>query len=290
MATLGILNDLKILRLMPEGAILAGGPDGDLNGELLLPLRQVPRGCAIGETLKVFVYLDGDGHPIATTQKPLAQRGEVANLKIVSTNRAGALLAWGLPSDLFLPWKEVKHELRSRIQEGQKVLVMLFADDDGWITASTRLNDFLSDEAEGFQEGDKVSLVIGDRTDIGVRVIVNHRFWGLIHESDIFGRLTRGEMRDGYIKALRMDHKLNIALTPPGYAKVDALSQRVLDALKRHGGFLPVTDKSTPEAIAERFGISKKAFKQTIGSLYKARRITIEAEGIRLAETPNPRA
>jgi predicted RNA-binding protein (virulence factor B family) len=212
----------------------------------------------------------------------IPQSGEVANLKVLAVNKAGATLSWGLSQELLLPWKEVKREQKHLIREGQNILVILFTDEEGLVTASTRLEEFLGDEAEEFQEGEKVSLVIGDRTDLGVRVVVNHRYWGMIHTNDIFSKLTRGESREGYIKALRADHKLNLTLSAPGYAKVDIIAEGVLDVLKRKGGFMPVTDKSSPEEISALFGISKKVFKQTLGALYKNRRIVIEAGGIRL--------
>ncbi|HJW71909.1 MAG TPA: S1-like domain-containing RNA-binding protein [Geothrix sp.] len=215
----------------------------------------------------------------------IPQPGEVANLTILATNKAGAVLAWGGPEELLLPWREVRHEQKHQIKEGKKVVVFLFWNDENRITASTRLADFLVDEADDLQEGDQVSLVIWDRTDIGVRVIVNHRYWGMVHDSDIFGKLTRGETRVGYIKALRADRKLNVSLNAPGYAKIDAIAQNLLDVLKRRGGFLPVTDKSRPEEIYDLFGISKKVFKQTLGALYKNRRILIAEDGIRLAKT-----
>ena len=198
-------------------------------------------------------------------------------------NKLGALLEWGLPSGLLLPWPEVKRDLKRLIQAGKTVLVILFQDEDGRIKASTRLEEFLEDESTDFQEGQKVSLVVTDPTDIGVRVVVDSRCWGMVHRSDIFGPLRRGETKDGYIKALREDHKLDVALSAPGYAKIDAIAQDLLDVLKRKGGFLAVTDKSRPEEIYALFGISKKVFKQTLGALYKARRILIEAEGIRIA-------
>jgi predicted RNA-binding protein (virulence factor B family) len=56
----------------------------------------------------------------------------------------------------------------------------------------------------------------------------------------------------------------------------------IKDELKSHGGFLPINDKSDPEAIYELFGVSKKKFKMAIGRLYKHRDITIESDGIRL--------
>ena len=278
MTALGTLNDLKVLRLAPEGVLLDGGPDGPV----LLPLSAAPTGLEPGQVLKVFAYRENEGRLVASLQPPLAQGGEVAHLKVASVNRAGAYLDWGLPQDLFMPWKEVKHEQRRLIKVGQKVLVFLFMDEGGHMAASTRLADFLIDEGQAFREGEKVSLVIADRTDLGVRVIVNHRCWGMVHDSDIFSKLTRGETRDGYIKALRDDHKLSVSLSAPGYAKVDDITQGVLAVLKRRGGFMPVTDKSQPEEIYALFGISKKVFKQTLGALYKSKRILIEADGIRM--------
>lgn len=280
MATLGILNALKILRLAPEGATLDGGPEG----KVFLPVAQVPRNSEPGQVLQVFVTRDEDGDLVGSTRIPIVQRGDVAHLKIAGVNREGASLVWGLPRHLPLPWKEVKPEQKALVREGQRILVIVFLDEDGRMAASTRLEEFLSDEAEGFKEGDRVSLVVADRTDIGVRVVVNNRYWGMVHDSDIFGELQRGETRDGYVKALRADRKLNIALSAPGYAKIDAVAQSLLDALKKRGGFLPVTDKSAPETIYALFGISKKVFKQTLGALYKERRIVIEADGIRMAD------
>ncbi len=275
---LGTLNDLKVLRLGPEGAFLEGGPEGPV----LLPLEQLPPALEPGQVLRVFAYREDEGRLVAHLRLPLALGGEVAFLKVLSVNPAGAYLDWGLPKPLFMPWKEVKHEVRRLVKPGHKVLVLLFADAAGHLAASTRLADFLVDEADEFQEGDQVTLVIGDRTDLGVRVIVNHRYWGMVHDTDLFGPVSRGETKAGWVKAPRADRKLSLSLSAPGYAKVDAVAQALLDTLTRRGSFLPVTDKSAPEQIYTLFGISKKVFKQTLGALYKARRITIDADGIRL--------
>ncbi len=282
MATLGTLNDLKVLRLGPEGAFLEGGPEGPI----LLPREQVPPALEPGQVLHVFAYREDEGRLVAYLRPPLALGGEVAFLKVLSVNPAGAYLDWGLPKPLFMPWKEVQHEVRRLVKPGNKVLVFLFSDEAGHLAASTRLADFLVDEADEFQEGDQVSLVIGDRTDLGVRVIVNHRYWGMVHDSDLFGKVSRGETREGWMKAPRADRKLSLALSAPGYAKVDAVAQTLLDTLTRRGGFLPVTDKSAPEQIHALFGLSKKVFKQALGALYKARRISIDADGIRLLKAP----
>jgi predicted RNA-binding protein (virulence factor B family) len=276
MTGIGRTNDLKVIAVTARGARLDGGQ----LGEILLPGPEVPAGSAPGATLKVFLYLDAEGKPIATTATPAAQVREVAYLKIVSVNDAGAFLNWGLPKDLLMPWSEVKREQKRLVVEGRKMMVCVFLAEDGRIAASSRLDDFLVDEADGYQEGDPVTVLVADHTDLGLRVIVDHRYWGLVHSNEVFGTLPRGHKQTGYVKALRPDRKLNIALSAPGYGKVDAVSQSLLKVLERKGGSMAVSDKTPPEEIYKLFGISKRVFKQTIGALYRDRSILIDEKGI----------
>nr|WP_320133160.1 S1-like domain-containing RNA-binding protein [uncultured Holophaga sp.] len=278
MATPGILNRLPILSLQAREVILDGGE----HGEIPLPRSEAPAGCELGQLLEVFVHHDLTDRLVATTRRPLAQVGEVAFLKIAAIKDAGIFLDWGLPKDLLLPWREVRKDQKHFMVEGKKILVMLIQDEEGREAASARLNDFLTDTADGFWPGEKVTVIAADPTDLGMKVVVNHRHWGLVHQSDIFGSLRRGDRRDGYIKALRPDHRLDITLTAPGYAKTVPLGEEILKLLERRGGFLPVNDKSEPQAIQELFGISKKAFKLALGALYKNRQILIGEDGIRL--------
>lgn len=286
MADIGRLNTLTVLRLTGHGAILNGNTAEGDDGDILLPNRVLPQGTEVGATLPVFVYFDSEDRLIATTQTPLAQVGEVAWLKIVAENDAGIFLDWGLPKDLMLPWNEVPLEQKRHLEPGRYIMVMVFQDSSGRIAASARLDDFLAREGGDFNEGDQVSLLISDRTDHGLRVVVNHRYWGLVHNNEIFGTVRKGEHRDGWIKTLRSDRRLNLALTPPGHGKIDAVAQGILDKIASNGGFMAVTDKSPPEAIYKLFGVSKKVFKQAIGSLYKNRLILIEEAGLRITVTP----
>ena len=283
MTHIGCFNELRILKLSPAGALL----DGGRQGEILLPAGEVPPGSGPGAEVRVFVYHGPEDRLLGTSSAPAAQVGEVACLKIVSVNDAGAFLNWGLPKDLLLPWAEVKREQKHLIVEGRKLVVAVFQAEDGRVAASARLDDFIKDEADGYQEGDAVQLLVTDSTDLGLRVIVDHRYWGLVHANEVFGARSRGQRLDGYVKALRPDRKLNITLSRPGRAKIGPVAQGVLTVLERAGGFLPVTDKTPPEDIYARFGVSKKVFKQTLGALYKSGAIVLAAVGIRIA--PGPR-
>ena len=277
MTQIGRFNELRIVKMTPQGALLDGGPEG----ELLLPNREVPAGSEPGGTVSVFLYWGPDDRLLATTVTPAAQVREVACLKIVSVNDAGAFLHWGLPKDLLLPWNEVKREQKRLVVEGRKLVVCVFLAEDGRIAASSKLDDFLQDEAEGLKEGDEVTLMVADRTELGVRVIVNHRYWGLVHHNEVFATLHRGLVLTGYVKALRPDKKLSLSLSKPGYDKIDTVAQNMLAVLEKKGGFLAVTDKTAPDQIYTLFGISKKVFKQTLGALYKSGKITLEPTGIR---------
>ncbi|MGC3872254.1 CvfB family protein [Halomonas sp. GXIMD04776] len=214
------------------------------------------------------------------TQDPSCQSaiGDVVLLEVVAVKDAGAFLDWGHPNDLLLPYSEQ----RGRPRVGQQVLVMIFEDDQGRPAASMRLEDFIDDQAEGLKNGDKVALVIGERTDLGIKAVVDQRFWGLLYHDELTRPLKRGERLEGYVRRVREDGRLDLSLMPSGAEKQQLAAEQVIKALEAHQGFLALSDKSSAATIKSQLGISKSAFKQAIGKLYKQRRIVIEAAGIRL--------
>ncbi|MEC9483782.1 MAG: S1-like domain-containing RNA-binding protein [Halomonas sp.] len=213
------------------------------------------------------------------------QVGEVAYLKVVTVNDTGAFLDWGRPKDLLLPYGEQ----RFRPDPGKRVLVRVNVDVQGRPVASMRLDRFIRDESTDLAPGDEVGLIVAERTDLGFKTVVEHRFWGLLYHDDVSQPLRRGQRLTGYVRRVRDDGRLDLALMPPGEARLDMAGERIMAALREAGGYLPLGDKSPPEAIKSRLGISKSAFKQAIGRLYKRRLLVIEAQGIRLTETREPR-
>ncbi|TDR51844.1 hypothetical protein DFP85_11529 [Halomonas ventosae] len=209
---------------------------------------------------------------------PRAAVGDVAYLEVVTVNETGAFLDWGHPRDLLLPFGEQ----RFRPSVGKRVLVMIYEDQQGRPVASQKLERFIADEAAGLQAGDAVSLVIADQTDLGLKAVVNQRFWGLLYRDDLNRPLRRGQRLTGYVKRLRDDGRLDLSLLPPGEARLDVVGERVLKALRESGGYLPLGDRSEPAEIQARLEVSKNAFKQAIGRLYKRELITLEPGGIRL--------
>ncbi|HSH49412.1 MAG TPA: S1-like domain-containing RNA-binding protein [Halomonas sp.] len=212
-------------------------------------------------------------------REPRASVGEVAYLPVVAVNETGAFLDWGHAKDLLLPYGEQHF----RPSVGRRVLVMIREDDRGRPLATQRLDRHLSDEAEGLAAGDEVALVIAEQTDLGYKAAVNGRFWGLLFRDEVTRPLRRGQRVKGYVKRVREeDGRLDLALLPPGPARLDMVGELVLKALRESGGYLPLSDHTPAGEIKARLGVSKNAFKQAIGRLYKQRRIVIEDGGIRM--------
>lgn len=274
MVEIGKINRLKIKKQVDFGVYLDG--DGQ---EILLPKRYVPEGAQPGDELSVFLYHDNEGRLIATTDKPYAQVGEFQYMEVKSVNQVGAFLEWGIMKDLLVPYKEQN----GRMREGGWYLVYVRLDEkSGRITASARINKFLNNVPPEYDQNESVDLIVADETDIGYKVIINNRHWGMVYRNEVFQRLEKGEHLRGYVKEVRDDDKIDVSLTPLGYQKVEGISAIILDSLKAQGGFLAVHDKSNPDLIYSLFRCSKKSFKQAIGSLYKQQLITIERDGIRL--------
>ncbi len=207
--------------------------------------------------------------------------GQVAWLKVVEVNHLGAFVDWGLSKDLFIPFAEQHHPLKP----GNHTIVKVYLDNQGRPAGSTRIDHWIEDTATGLKVGEKVSLLVAEQTELGFKAIINHQYWGLLYSNELYRRIRRGQALDGYIQRIRDDGKIDLSLNQPGFnnSKIDGVAQKIVSQLNENSGFLALTDKSPPPAIYAAFGVSKKVFKQAIGSLYKARKITIEAEGIRLA-------
>ncbi len=254
--------------------------DGGELGDVLLPAKEVPEDAGVGDTLNVFVYSGHQGQLSATLQTPKAEVDDITWLKVVEIGKAGAFLDWGLEKDLLVPF----NEQRVKMEQGKSYLVRLFVDDRQRIAATSKFERFLVDESYYFKEGQEVDIVIADKTELGFKAIVNNSHWGVLYENEVFRPLRKGVKLKAYIKRIRDDKKIDLSLQVPApvHTQLDDLSDKILNHLIAQNGYLPLGDKSPPEEIYRTFAVSKKAFKQAIGTLYKKRLITIEKQAIRL--------
>jgi predicted RNA-binding protein (virulence factor B family) len=278
MAIIGKRNTLTIVRDSSPGLYLDGGE----HGEILLPNRYVPRGFKIGDQIDVFVYRDSEDRLVATTESPRATVGEVATLKVVNVNRqVGAFLDWGLAKDLLLPFREQSGSVRA----GQEVVVRVYIDQKTQrIVASMKLDRDPAIEPPDYRPGQPVEFLITEKTALGYKALVEGRHPGLLYHDGLRVPVAVGKQLKGFVRTLRPDGKIDLVLDQPGYRRVAPLALRIVQALERNGGRLGVDDESSPEAIRQAFGASKKAFKQALGTLYKARRIRFSKPGIELLD------
>lgn len=275
MVETGQLNKLKVIREVDFGVYLEGGSEGGI----LLPKSDVPEGARLGDSLQVFVYLDTNDMPVATTKRPRAQVGQFANLKVVEVNEIGAFLDWGLPKDLFLPYNEQTR----RLAQGDFVTVFLYLDNTGRIAATTKLEKHFDSEVT-YQQAQLIEMLVWRRTEIGYLVIIDNCTEGLLHQQDIHRPVRVGQKLPGFIKQVREDGKITVMLEKPGYGRIDPLAQQILQYLESRDGFCALGDKSDPAVIKETFGVSKKAYKMALGQLMKAGRIRQDEQGIYLKD------
>ena len=264
--------NLTVIGIDAKGAWL------DAAGEhILLPAKELPENLVTGASIEVFLLNDKSGRPQASLQKPLAEVGEFALLQVKSVGPHGAFLDWGLEKDLLAPFSEQPQKML----EGRRYLVRICRDQAERPIASARLDKFLEKENRELREGDEIELIVWTFTDLGAKVIVNHRYEALLYHDEIPPGLKRGDHCQGFVKRLREDGRLDISLRRPGLAGIQDAREIILTALQP-GGFLPLHDQSPPEQIRSRLGLSKKVFKKALGGLYKDGLVELTHKGVRL--------
>ena len=277
MAEVGKFNKLQVVKEVDFGVYLDGG---ELD-TILLPQRYVPEGCEIGDWVEVFLYFDSEDLLIATTETPKVEVGRCEMLKVIDINNAGAFMDWGLPKDLLVPYSE-QHK---PMEVGYSYVVYVFHDQDSdRIAASTRLQDHLAEESVWIKPRQSVDLLIAGRTDLGYKAVINDQYLGLIFRDDAFRPLKIGERLPGFVKNIRADGKIDLLISQGTLQGDHDLGEQIIEKLRASGGISTLTDKSDPDEIYRQFKVSKKKYKQALGTLYKSRRITLAPNQIKLAE------
>jgi uncharacterized protein len=271
---LGRSTKLELKRIGPSGAFLGEPESGAHSPTLLLLGPEIPQGARVGDALKVFVYLDSEDRPLATTRSPKLSLGEVAFLRVSAVMKFGAFVDWGLPKELLVPFSQQTHEL----EVGSRQPIGLYLDDSGRLAGTMRVTEMLRPRTRRFEQGEWVK---GEAwrwdPEIGLFVIVERQALGLVphHEPH---RLARGESAELRVSHVLPDGKLELSLRASAHEHIEDDAERILNAL-RGPGSPRVGDKSDPDELRKLFGISKKAFKRAVGRLLKDGLVEIDAFG-----------
>lgn len=269
MLTAGEYHSLRISRIADPGIYLVD----DEGTEVLLPNRYVSLSDRVGDLAEVFIYHDSENRLIATREKPLATVGEAAVLEAVDRNAHGVFLSWGITAkDLFMPNRNVPYE----VQMGGRYLVYLYRDElTGRVVATTKLNKYISNAEITVRAREQVDILVARKMEMGYRVVVNNRHWGMIYNDQIFSPIKLGDRLTGYVHRISQEGRIDIMLQQEGREQRDSASAKLLELLAKNKGTLSLGDKSSPEEIAALTGLSKKSFKRAVGALYKERRISL---------------
>ncbi len=246
-------------------------------GDILLPKKYLPEGIKVGDAIKVFVYKDTEDRLIATTETALGEVGDIVSLEVIDKTPHGAFMHWGLIKDLFVPKKEQPQPFNV----GDRHIVRICLDHKtDRLIGTGKINAFLTKKIEDLREGDEVSTLIYAKSDLGFKAAVNQKYSGLFYANEVYDSLSMGDEKTAYIKRIREDGKIDLALKPGGKKSIDSDMAVILDLLKLNNNKLPYHDKSSPEEIKYFFKLSKKAFKKAVGGLLKQRLIKLTDEGI----------
>ena len=274
MVAIGDFNELEIIKEVDFGVYL----DSE-DGEILLPQKYLPDNFRVGDLLRVFIYRDSEDRIIATTLQPKAKVGDFAGLEVKQTSNYGAFLDWGLEKDLFVPF----NNQREKMQPGRKYLVYIYLDENSdRLVATAKYEKYLNKNPEKLAEEEQVNLVVAGFTDLGVKVIINNEFLGILYKNEVFRPLEIGEKITGFIRKIREDSKIDVSLQRSGYAEIPDASEIILQKLKAAGAQLPLSDNSTPDVIYDILAMSKKTFKKALGNLYRNGTVQLHPDYISL--------
>ena len=281
MLKIGQYNKLEVVKIKEEiGAFV----DGGAAGEILLPIRYVPKNLMVGQELEVFIYCDSEDRLIATTEHPKATVGEIAFMKCVGVSKFGSFMDWGLMKDLLVPLREQFVPIE---EQKSHIVRVIFDEKTDRLIGTTRLNRYIEEiDTDGkYTKGEEVQIMIAQKTPLGYRAIVNGATWGVLYENDIYQKITVGQSFRGYILRVREDWRLDLTLSTSGYDnKIGDATTMILHVLTQKDGFIPVNDNSPPEDIYALLKMSKKTFKQAVGALYREKKIQIQDKGIKLID------
>lgn len=246
--------------------------------EVLLPKNQLEGGEEIGEEVEVFLYKDSEDRLIATKLRPFIELGEIKKLRVKETTKIGAFLDWGLPKDLFLPFKEQ----RQKVEAGADIMVMMYVDNSERLSATTYIYDKLSVRTP-YQKDDRVRGMVYELNEkIGAFVAVDGKYSALVPKKELVRELSLGEEISARVLLVKEDGKMDLSLRDKFYLEMDGDGEKILKLLREAGGALSYHDKSEAEEIKRVFGMSKASFKRAIGRLFKERKILIKEDGIEL--------
>ncbi len=277
MFQLGRKQELVVVKTVDFGVYLGEDQNAGMDERVLLPKKQVPENCNIGDKIEVFLYKDSKDRLIATVNIPKLMVGEVGFLKVSQVTKIGAFLDWGLEKDILLPYKEQTRKVR----EGEEVLAALYIDKSSRLAATMNVYEYLRKDSK-YKKDDIVTGMIYQTSDnFGVFVAVDNIYSALIPKKEVVGELRIGDTVQARVTGVKPDGKLDLSVREKAYLQIEKDAVKILQIIDSFDGVLPFTDRANPEVIKRETQMSKNEFKRAIGNLLKNGKIEIKENCIR---------
>lgn len=278
MLLLGEKQTLQVIKRVDFGVYLKDPKEASNEERVLLPIKQVPKECKIGDLLSVFLYKDSKDRLIATTGEPALTLHQVKPLQVAQTGKIGAFLNWGLEKDLLLPFKEQT----KRVNPGEECLVALYIDKSERLCATMKVYHYLETDSPYEREQRVEGRVYEISDNFGAFVAIDNRYSGCIPKKELYGDVKVGDWISARIIEVREDGKLTLSVREKAYLQIETDAKKILSIIEEFDGVLPFNDKASPEVIKRETGMSKNEFKRAVGNLLKAKKIVITEKAIRL--------
>lgn len=276
MIRLGEKQQLVVVKKVEFGVYLAESREKQ-EDRVLLPVKQVPAGTDMGDSIEVFIYRDSSDRLIATTNEPKLVMGTVAELEVAQVGKFGAFLNWGLEKDLLLPFKQQS----KRVYPGDKVLASLYVDKSGRLCATMNVYENLRTDSPYEKDAQVTGRVYEISDNFGAFVAVDNIYSALIPKKELYGKVEIGEDISARVIQVREDGKLTLSIRDKAYLQIEKDAEEILKIIDSYDGVLPFNDKVSPEIIKRETGMSKNEFKRAVGNLLKAGKIEIKEKVIR---------
>lgn len=277
MIKLGEYNILSVIRKSDLGYMLKDLDDKKSDAEILLHYKQVDNELNINDKVKVFIYADKEKRLTATAQIVYCDLVNPGFVKVSAIlEDVGVFVNINTPKDVlvskdYLPydtslWPQVDDTLYIRLKKKTNILI------------GKPLNRYEVEELHtniNYIENEVVSGYIYHISSHGYEVITNELATLFIPLTQTRGIHRVGECVECSITK-NSEGKLYGKLNPNKEFLIDSDKELILNYLKKNGGSMNITAKSSSEEIENVFHISRKAFKRAYGGLYKENKIEFD--------------
>ena len=271
----GTVMSLSVDREVPFGYFLTDGRDS-----VLLHQSEIVGEVGLDEEVDVFLFQDKEGRLAATMNVPDVQVGRYGWAEVVGVQRGlGVFVNIGVMKDILISPDDLPIYQEIWPAEGDKLYMSLKADRNGLLygkIATEQVIEQITTKAPADMKNKDIKGRVYRLLRVGTFLLTEEGYRCFVHESERPKEPRLGALVDGRVIDVKDDGSLNVSLFPRKQEKMDDDSQKILAYLEERNGSMPYGDKSHPDEIQRRFGMSKASFKRALGKLMKERKIRQE--------------